>query len=77
MVFVTDRYTMKIRCERLKWNFDYENDLFFNPAISIGVGFINDVNKWAFRPEFGFDGFVSFGIGLNINVNETIKNKKH
>ena len=39
-----------------------------NPGISVGFGFSNDLSKWAIRPEFGYDGYFSFGVGLNVNL---------
>jgi len=43
------------------------------PGISLGFGFSSDLDKWALRPEFGYDGNFSFGFGLNIIVFKTIK----
>ncbi len=44
--------------------------LIFNPGISLGFGFSSDLKKWAIRPEFGFDGYASFGISLNLNLSQ-------
>ena len=50
-------------------------DLGLNPGISVGLGFSNNLNKWVIRPEFGFDGYSSFGIGVNINIADLIRDK--
>jgi hypothetical protein len=42
------------------------------PGLSVGMGFSSNLDRWAIRPEIGFDGFISFGVGANINLN-TIK----
>jgi hypothetical protein len=47
----------------------------FNPGLSLGMGFSSDLNKWAIRPELGYDGFLSFGIGANINLNTVRKSE--
>jgi len=39
------------------------------PGISLGMGLSSDLDKWAVRPEIGFDGFLSFGVGVNFNMN--------
>jgi hypothetical protein len=41
-----------------------------SPAISAGFSFSPNLNKWAIRPEIGYDKFWSFGIGLNCNINQ-------
>jgi len=43
------------------------------PGLSVGMGFSSDLDKWAIRPEIGYDAFLSFGIGANINFNTTKK----
>lgn len=45
----------------------------FYPGVSLGMGFSSDLNKWAIRPELGYDSFLSFGVGANINFNTTKK----
>jgi hypothetical protein len=42
------------------------------PGISLGMGFSSDLDKWAIRPEVGYDKFLSFGISANFNI-DTIK----
>jgi hypothetical protein len=42
------------------------------PGLSLGMGFSSNIDKWAIRPEIGYDSFLSFGIGATINFN-TIK----
>lgn len=39
------------------------------PGIGLGLGFSSDLDKWAIRPEIGYDGYLSFGVGLNYNFN--------
>ena len=36
------------------------------PGVSFNVGLSNNLDKWAVRPEIGYDGFFDFGIGLNV-----------
>jgi len=45
------------------------------PAFSIGLGLSSNLKKWVLRPEFGFDGIFSYGVGLNINLNNVINLK--
>ena len=40
----------------------------FYPGMSLGMGFSTDLNKWAIRPEIGYDGSLSLGLGLNIII---------
>lgn len=42
------------------------------PGISLGIGLSSDLDKWAIRPEIGYDQYLSFGVGVNFNIN-TIK----
>lgn len=39
------------------------------PGINLGLGFSSNLNKWAIRPEFGYDGYCTFGIGTNFYFN--------
>ena len=39
----------------------------FNPAISVGAGFSDDLSKWSIRPELGFD-FSSFSAGISFST---------
>jgi len=55
--------------------FIFQDEVAFTPGVSLGFGFSSDLDKWAFRPEFGYDGNFSFGFGLNIVVFNTIKNR--
>ncbi len=43
------------------------------PAISVGMGFSSDLNKWAIRPEIGYDVFFSAGVGLSFYLGGTQK----
>ena len=36
------------------------------PGINVGLGFSSNLNKWAIRPEMGYDGYFSFGIGVSV-----------
>lgn len=38
------------------------------PGISIGAGFSNDLDRWSIRPEAGYDGYLSFGVGASFNL---------
>jgi hypothetical protein len=37
-------------------------------GLTLGLGLSNNLDKWAFRPEFGYDGYFSFGFGVNIYI---------
>lgn len=39
--------------------------IFAMPGISLGFGFSDDLNKWAFRPEVGFDSYFYLGAGVS------------
>lgn len=52
-----------------KINFLLSKDITITqPAISIGLGLSNNLNKWALRPEVGYDITLSYGLGLNIKL---------
>jgi hypothetical protein len=38
-------------------------------GISAGMGFSSNLDRWAIRPEIGYDKFLSFGVGVNYNFN--------
>ncbi len=38
------------------------------PGINLGVGLSNNLNEWAIRPELGFDGYFTFGVGVNYYI---------
>jgi hypothetical protein len=40
-----------------------------SPAFSFGMGISNNLNRWAFRPEIGYDGWISFGFGVDYKFN--------
>lgn len=42
------------------------------PGLSIGGEFSSNLQRWAIRPEVGFDGFFSAGIGLCIRFNQSV-----
>jgi len=35
------------------------------PGLNLGLAFSNDLNKWAIRPEIGYDFYFTFGVGVN------------
>lgn len=41
------------------------DDLTVFPSLNIGLGLSKDLNKWAFRPEVGWDGHFTAGIGFS------------
>jgi len=41
----------------------------FMPGLNLGIGLSSDLRKWAIRPEVGFDGYFTFGIGLSYYIN--------
>jgi hypothetical protein len=43
-----------------------EKDPFLFPGISLGLGLSTDLDKWVVRPEVGYDGYFSIGIGAGI-----------
>jgi hypothetical protein len=43
------------------------------PGFSVGMGISNNLKQWAIRPEIGFDGYVSFGVGLTVSLNHPDK----
>lgn len=47
------------------------------PGIIFGAGISTDLDKWAIRPEIGYDGNFTAGIGFNYNFSvKTKKNKR-
>ena len=76
-----DRYTFSldprlIASYRVNNNFEmtaipkvhcfYGNKLKFIPGFTFGIGLSSDLNKWAIRPEVGYDGYVYFGMSANV-----------
>lgn len=41
----------------------------YTPGINLGLGFSSNLNNWAIRPELGYDGYITFGIGTNFYFN--------
>jgi hypothetical protein len=41
-------------------------------GISLGIGLSSNLDRWAIRPEIGYDKYLSFGVGASVNFN-TIK----
>jgi hypothetical protein len=44
------------------------------PAMSIGFGISKNLKKWAIRPEFGYDGYLTVGLGANIYLSPWSEN---
>lgn len=38
------------------------------PGVSIGAGFSSNLQRWAFRPEIGWDGYLAFGAAFTCRV---------
>lgn len=38
------------------------------PGIAFGMGISSDLDRWAIRPEIGWDGYTSYGVALTINL---------
>lgn len=51
-----------------KAHISINSGFFFWPAFSTGLGLSSNLKKWALRPEIGWDGYLSYGIALNINL---------
>jgi hypothetical protein len=41
------------------------DEITFMPGINVGLGLSSDLSKWAIRPEIGFDGYLTVGVGAN------------
>ena len=39
------------------------DDIGIFPGVNLGIGLSNNLNKWAIRPEIGYNGVLNFGIG--------------
>jgi len=39
------------------------------PGLTLGIGLSDNLDKWAIRPEIGYDGFFSIGLGFNAYMN--------
>ena len=42
---------------------------YVTPGISLGIGLSSDLDRWAIRPEIGYDKYLSFGVGASVNFN--------
>ena len=40
----------------------------FMPGISVGFGISKNLDRWAIRPEIGYDSYFSLGIGLSVHL---------
>jgi hypothetical protein len=45
------------------------------PGISMGIGLSTNLDNWVIRPELGYDGFLSIGIGVGICPTNLLKMK--
>lgn len=60
-----------------KMHIFFGNPPYVMPGISLGAGFSSDFQRWAFRPEIGWDGFLAFGAALTYRlVNPARKEKE-
>ncbi len=51
-----------------KCHFVFVQNFYAMPGISVGLGLSNNLDRWAIRPEIGWDGYFSYGIGLSVSV---------
>lgn len=81
--FINDKFFSVID-PRLYWTFRGNDKLEFTmtpkvhlliagkfgvmPGITIGAGISSDLNKWAIRPEIGYDGCFSFGFSFDYHI---------
>lgn len=38
------------------------------PGLGVGFGISTDLDRWAFRPEVGWDGYFALGAALTVNL---------
>lgn len=53
-----------------KMHIFFGDGAFFMPGLSLGLGLSKDLDRWAFRPEVGWDGFFAFGAALTFNLSK-------
>jgi len=41
----------------------FEDYIGIFPGVNLGIGLSNNLNKWAIRPEIGYNGCFNFGVG--------------
>lgn len=46
----------------------FAKNIAFMPGVSLGFGVSSNLDRWAFRPEVGWDGYFSFGAALTFNL---------
>ncbi|MBL7847247.1 MAG: hypothetical protein JNL40_07250 [Cyclobacteriaceae bacterium] len=46
----------------------FAKNIAFMPGLSIGFGISSNLDRWAFRPEVGWDGYASYGAALTFNL---------
>jgi len=69
-VFFTFRKNDKFEFNLVpKMHFFFGDGVGIYPALSLGFGLSSNLDKWAIRPEIGFDYFFNWGIGFNYNFN--------
>lgn len=79
-MFVFDpRYYMTFPNDRntFEWTIIPKAHLYFSPGqfsavpgLSLGFGFSKNLDRWAIRPELGWDGYFSAGAALTINLSK-------
>jgi hypothetical protein len=52
-----------------KMNIFFGDDIFVMPGFNLGLGVSSNLDKWAFRPEIGYDGFFTAGAGISYYLN--------
>lgn len=43
------------------------DDIGLYPGLSLGMGLSSNMDRWAIRPEIGYDGYFNFGVGTYFN----------
>ena len=48
----------------------FGDDIGIFPGVNFGVGLSNNLNKWAIRPEIGYNGCFNFGVGTYLKFSK-------
>lgn len=68
MLYTTFRISDKFEFNIIpKTHIGFGDNISFAPGASLGLGVSSNLNRWAFRPEIGYDGYLYFGVGMNVN----------
>ena len=67
MLYVTFRNSDKFEFNVIPKAHIGTQDISILPGISMGLGLSKNLDKWAIRPEIGYDGCLYFGMGMNVN----------